>query len=100
MNYEEKITIMQNNFKHIRKYLHLTCREFGEMLGTTKQTISNIENGRTKLTKIQYLAIMYVLNTEIIPDLDDMKYEGLLKLLNRKAIERHYIETLTFEEES
>lgn len=100
MKYNEKITIMQNNLRDIRRFLHLSGRELGEMIGVTKQLISYIENGKTKLTKTQYLAIMYVLNTEIFPNLDDKEHEGLEKLLMHKVVQRKkltHIDTLIFE---
>lgn len=102
MEYKEKITIMQNNLRDIRRFLHLSGRELGEMIGVTKQHISYVENGKTQLTKTQYLAIMYVLNTEIFPNLDYEDRKGLEKLLTHKVVQRKkltHIDTLIFEEE-
>ena len=75
MKYEEQIAVMQNNLKHIRIVLELSGSKFGELIGVTKQTIGNIESGKNKLSDTQYLAIMYVLSTEILPNLNDIQRE-------------------------
>ena len=38
---------------------------FGDMSGVTKQTISNLENKKTEMTKTQYIAIRAVLDYEM-----------------------------------
>ena len=38
---------------------------FGDMIGVTKQTISNLENKKTEMTKTQYIAIRAVLDYEM-----------------------------------
>lgn len=43
MNQGEKI-------REIRKYYKLTMEQFGEKIGVTKSTISNIENGNRNAT--------------------------------------------------
>lgn len=57
-----RIERMQKNLSTIRKAAGLTSDALGEEIGVSRQTIGNIENGRSKLTKTQYLAIRAVLN--------------------------------------
>lgn len=57
-----RIERMQSNLSTIRKVARMTSEQFGEAIGVSRQTIGNIENGRSKLTKTQYLAIRAVLN--------------------------------------
>ena len=83
---DKKIEIMQHNLVHIRKRLGLSGKDFGEMIGVTKQTISNIESGRTKLTMTMYLAIMYVLEKDFLPNMIDNERYVILKMLNKKVI--------------
>lgn len=65
-NYTEKeIAKLQNNLLLIRKAGGWSAEEFGEMIGVTKQTISNLENKKTAMSKIQYIAIRAVLDYEI-----------------------------------
>ena len=48
----------------IRKAAGLTSAELGSRIGVTRQTINNIESGRSVITKTQYMAICYELSTE------------------------------------
>ena len=56
---------LQDNLALIRKAGGWSAEEFGEMIGVTKQTISNLENKKTPMSKTQYIAIRAVLDYEI-----------------------------------
>ena len=56
---------MQDNLLLIRRTVGWTAEEFGDQIGVTRQTINNIESGRNKLTKTQYIAMRSVLDVEI-----------------------------------
>lgn len=92
----EKIKIMQNNLVHIRKSIGLSAGEFGDYIGVTRQTIYNIETGRTKLTKVQYLAILYALDNYILPSLSSSEKDLIMKLLSAEVSESKYIDSLHF----
>lgn len=62
---EKEINRLQDNLQTIRQIGGWTAAEFGEMIGVTKQTISNLENRRTAMTKTMYIAIRAVLDAEI-----------------------------------
>ena len=65
-NYTEKeIEKLQDSLLLIRKAGGWTAEEFGDMIGVTKQTISNLENKKTQMTKTQYIAIRAVLDCSI-----------------------------------
>lgn len=61
----EEIIRLQNNLLLIRRTVGWTAEEFGEKIGVTRQTINNIESGRNKLTKTQYIAMRSVLDAEM-----------------------------------
>jgi DNA-binding XRE family transcriptional regulator len=61
----EEIIRMQDNLLLIRRTVGWTAEEFGEKIGVTRQTINNIESGRNKLTKTQYIAMRSVLDAEM-----------------------------------
>lgn len=61
----EEIIRMQQNLLLLRRTVGWTAEEFGEKIGVTRQTINNIENGRNKLTKTQYIAMRSVLDAEM-----------------------------------
>ena len=59
------ITKLQNNLLLIRNVGGWTAEVFGDMIGVTKQTISNLENKKTEMTKTQYIATRAVLDYEM-----------------------------------
>lgn len=63
---ENIIDRFQRNLEPIRKVAGWTTQTLADEIGVTRQTISNLESGRTKMTKTQYLALRTVLNFEII----------------------------------
>lgn len=73
-NYSEKeISRLQDNLLTIRKAGGWSAEEFGEMIGVTKQTISNLENKKTPMSKTQYIAIRAVLDYEMAEHPDNKK---------------------------
>lgn len=69
----DEIQRMQKNLLLIRRAIGWTAIEFGERIGVTRQTINNIENGRNKLTKTQYLAMRSVIDAECIKNPEETK---------------------------
>ncbi|WP_295067247.1 helix-turn-helix domain-containing protein [Ruminococcus sp.] len=61
---DNRIKAMQIYLLLIRKVAGLTSAEFGDRIGVTRQTVNNIESGRSVLTKTQYCAICHVLTEE------------------------------------
>lgn len=62
----EKIMIMrlQDNLNTLRKICGWTTQELGDKIGVTKQTISNLENKKTQMTKLQYIGLRSVFDHE------------------------------------
>ena len=73
-----EIQRMQDNLLLIRRAIGWTASEFGEQIGVTRQTINNIESGRNKLTKIQYIAMRSVLDAEIVKHQEETKMVKIL----------------------
>lgn len=67
----DEIIRMQENLLLIRRSVGWTAEEFGDRIGVTRQTINNIEFGRNKLTKTQYIAMRSVLDAEMAQNPDD-----------------------------
>ncbi len=74
----EEIIRMQENLLLLRRTVGWTAEEFGEKIGVTRQTINNIESGRNKLTKTQYIAMRSVLDAEMVQAPEDTE---MLKVL-------------------
>lgn len=62
---ELEIKRLTENLSVIRKVAGWSCADLGELIGVTKQTISNIETKTYKMTKTQYIAIRAVIDFEI-----------------------------------
>ena len=62
---EKTRQILQDNLKSIREILNWTSENLGNLIGVTKQTISNLESKNSKLTKLHYIAIRTVVDFEI-----------------------------------
>lgn len=65
MTDNDKIFLTQINFKAIRKALGWSITSAAEKLGVSRQTIFNIDAGRSKMTKTQYLAICYLIDEDV-----------------------------------
>ena len=97
MEQEIELKRFQNNLPTIRKLYGWTIEELATKIGVTKQTISNIENRKTELTRIQYIAIRAVFETEAStrpPEERDFLVNIISKLIdsdnpNNKNAPRH-----------
>ena len=88
----EEILRMQTNLLLIRRAVGWTAEEFGDRIGVTRQTINNIESGRNKLTKTQYIAMRSVLDAEIVQHPEETQ---MLKVLLNVLVDNpeHYNES-------
>ena len=73
-----EIQRMQDNLLLIRRAIWWSASEFGEQIVVTRQTINNIERGRNKLTKIQYIAMRSVIDAEIVKHQEETKMVKIL----------------------
>ena len=62
---EDTRLILQNNLKAIREILNWTSSDLSNLIGVTKQTISNLETQKSRLTKLHYIALRTVIDFEI-----------------------------------
>lgn len=60
-----EIERLQEYLLLVRRTVGWTAEEFGERIGVTRQTINNLEAGRNKLNKTQYIAMRSVLDAEM-----------------------------------
>lgn len=78
----EEIQRMQDNLLLIRRTVGWTAAEFSDQIGVTRQTINNIESGRNKLTKTQYIAMRSVIEAEMAKHPDETQMlRALLDML-------------------
>lgn len=79
-NSEYSIKSLQENLNMMRKLYGWTMEQLGERIGVTKQTISNLEHGNPKMTKIQYIAIRAIFEAEA-GEREQEERENLLRML-------------------
>ena len=90
--------ILQDNLKSIREILNWTSADLGDLIGVTKQTISNLETKNSKLTKLHYIAIRTVVDFEIekLKSTDSDRAERACMLL--EVLSKAEEENLAFDE--
>ena len=81
LNVEQQIKSLQENLHSIRKIAGWTAEDLGNRIGVTKQTISNIENSKVRLTQTQYIAIRSVLEYEIKTNPENIVLQQVITLL-------------------
>lgn len=64
MNNSIEINKLQRNLPSLRKLAGWTAEDLARKVGVTKQTISNLETGRTSMNKMQYIALRSILDYE------------------------------------
>lgn len=75
------IQIMQDNLCELRKIAGWTAETLGGKLGITKQTISNLENQKVKLSRVQYIAIRSVFECEVAMSRDNTTLRKVMGVL-------------------
>ena len=58
-----EIDKLQHNLPSLRKLAGWTAEDLAKKVGVTKQTISNLETGRTSMNKMQYIALRSILDS-------------------------------------
>jgi transcriptional regulator with XRE-family HTH domain len=66
-----RIKRLQHNLSTIRKVAGWTTEQMGGKIGVSKQTISNLENGKNPMNFTQYIAIRAILDYEIETNTDN-----------------------------
>ena len=78
---DREIERLQDNLQAIRKVAGWTTEDLGNQIGVTKQTISNLENHKTKMTKTQYIALRTVIDYEIATNSENPVLSQVVKVL-------------------
>lgn len=76
-----EIQIMQDNLCELRKISGWTAETLARKLGVTKQTISNLENQKVKLSRMQYIAIRSVFECEAATNKDNTTLRKVMGVL-------------------
>ena len=76
-----KIQRLQKNLYSIRKIAGWKAKDLANRLGVTKQTISNLETGKVKMTQVQYIAIRAVFEYEIASNPNNVVLAKVISIL-------------------
>lgn len=80
------IEYVKTHLYEIRYELGLTCQEFADILGVTKQSISNWERGKCPMTDLTAYGIIYVIEN-LLPNNtegDELKWKRRRLKLKKK----------------
>ncbi len=80
-NINTEIRIMQDNLCDLRKIAGWTAESLAGKLGITKQTISNLENHKVRLSRIQYIAIRAVFECEVATNAKNTTLRKVMRVL-------------------
>ena len=78
---EIEIQIMQDNLCELRKVSGWTAETLARKLGVTKQTISNLENQKVRLSRVQYIATRSVFECEVAMNKDNTTLRKVMGVL-------------------
>lgn len=76
-----EMEILQDNLSDLRKIAGWTAETLGEKLGLTKQTISNLETHKVKLSRVQYIAIRAVFECEVAARPENTTLRKVMEIL-------------------
>lgn len=63
--FKDNILRLQEGLSLIRKMVGINATSMGKMLNVTKQAISNLEAGRSKMSMTQYIAIRSIISHQV-----------------------------------
>ena len=62
---QEMIEALQISLRAVRQLLGLSAQDLGELIGITRQTINNLELGKSQMSPTQYVALCAVIDNYI-----------------------------------
>lgn len=86
-NKDFQVQLLQENLAAIRKIAGWTAEQLADKIGVTKQTISNLETGKSQMSLTQYIAIRVILDHEIETNKENTVLPQVITILLDKANE-------------
>lgn len=80
---DEDIVYFQKNLRIMRVLLGKTCEEVGSWIGVTKQSISNLERHRVRMSKPQYIALRVVFECYVESLSDEQMKKALRTFISK-----------------
>jgi transcriptional regulator with XRE-family HTH domain len=84
---DPQVILLQQNLAAIRKIAGWTAEQLADKIGVTKQTISNLETGKTPMNLAQYIAIRAILDYEITTNRENTVLPQVITILLDKSDE-------------
>ena len=81
----QRIEELQTNMQTLRRLAGWTVEELGNRIGVTKQTISNLESRKTRMSFPQYIALRAAFENEVQNGGNMMLHEAIRLLLDEKG---------------
>ncbi|WP_446787588.1 helix-turn-helix transcriptional regulator [Macellibacteroides fermentans] len=86
-NKNYQVLLLQQNLAAIRKIAGWTAEQLAHKIGVTKQTISNLETGKSSMNLTQYIAIRTILDYEIETNKENIVLPQVITILLDKGDE-------------
>ena len=94
MNTKKEISQkFQSQLKPIRQMLELSTQELADDIGVTRQTINNLENGKSPLSETQVIALLAVIDRRLHNDSPEFRQIRNMLDFNIHPDENHPFET-------
>ncbi len=75
--------LLQSELKTIRLYMDFSTQELADYLGVTRQTINNLESGKTKLSDTQVIALFAIIDRRL--RYDSIEYTAVKELIREPS---------------
>ncbi len=75
--------LLQRELKTIRLYMDFSTQELADYLGVTRQTINNLESGKTKLSATQVIALFAIIDQRLRHD--SREYNSVRELIGETS---------------
>ena len=86
-NKDSQVLLLQQNLAAIRKIAGWTAEQLADKIGVTKQTISNLETGKSPMNLTQYIAIRAIFDHEIETNKENTVLPQVIAILLDKGDE-------------
>lgn len=81
-----RFDILRENLPTIRRFCGITAEELGAFLGVSRQMISSIETKPGLMNKRHFLAITYVVENQLIPELEPDDQPCVRRMLTERVV--------------
>ncbi|MCL2377941.1 MAG: hypothetical protein FWC77_02340 [Defluviitaleaceae bacterium] len=84
---QQMIDNLQVSLRAVRSLMGFSAQEIGEFIGVTRQTINNLETGKSKMTPIQYVSVCAVIDNYV--DVHDEMLSAVVAIIDGNGLKQN-----------